>query len=340
MRSQPAFGRLSRRALVGGLAGLGVSAAGLAVVNGRASLTFMAQSAVARIGWCWSGAPVSASQADAFRAGLRDAGWLEAKNLVIDTRFYGDQPQRMPEIAAELFALKPYLLTGGLVPTLTYVKLTDKLPIVMASVPDPVGLGLIASYARPGGNVTGTSRTGDCTPRLKELEFLRELVPALTRLAIVFNPNISAAQTELRNIQSTASALGIDSQAVPITSTDDIEPTLETALARHPQAIQVAVITPEHHPGIVAFAVRHGLPCVGGEVQVAGALLQYLADVVALQYRTGNFYVDRVLRGAKPADLPVEGPAVFNLIVNRTTAKTLGLAIPPQFAAQVTEWID
>jgi hypothetical protein len=120
----------------------------------------------------------------------------------------------MPEIATELLALKPDLLTGGLVPTLTYVKLTDTISIVMASVPDPVGLGLIASYARPGGNVTGTSRTGESMPRLKELEFLRELVPALARLAVAFNPNISAAQSELRDIQTAARSLGIDAQAV------------------------------------------------------------------------------------------------------------------------------
>jgi putative ABC transport system substrate-binding protein len=280
------------------------------------------------------------SQVEAFRTGLRDAGWVEGQNLLIDERHYEDHPERMPEIATELLALKPDLLTGGEVPTLTYVKLTDTIPIVMASVPDPVGLGLIASYARPGGNVTGTSRTGESTPRLKELDFLRELIPAVVRLAVAFNPTVSAAQAELRAIQSAARSRGIDAQAVPITSADDVEPALGDALAGHPQAIQVATITPAHHPEIIAFATRHGLPSVGGNVQVAGALFQYVADLETLQYRTGNFHIDRVLRGAKPADLPVEGPSVFNLIVNRTTARTLGIDIPPEFAAQVTKWID
>jgi putative ABC transport system substrate-binding protein len=251
--------RLSRRAVFGGLAGVGVSAAGLVVASGCGLLRVApppAQTGIARIGWSWSGAPVSVSQTEAFRAGLRDAGWREGENLVINTRFYGDHPERMPEIAAELLASKPDLLTGGLVPTLTFVKLTDTIPIVMASVPDPVGLGLIASYARPGGNVTGTSRTGESTPRLKELEFLRQLVPTLARLAVAFNPNISAAQSELRDIQTAANSLGIDADAVPITSADDIEPALETALAGHPQAMQLATITPEHQAG--ACAVRPG----------------------------------------------------------------------------------
>jgi putative ABC transport system substrate-binding protein len=193
---------------------------------------------------------------------------------VIDERHYADHPERMPEIATELLALKPDLLTGGLVPTLTYVKFTDTIPIVMASVPDPVGQSLIASYARPGGNVTGTSRSGESTPRLKELEFLRELTPTVARLAVTFNPTISEAQSELRDIQTAARSLGIDAQPVPIASADDIEPALETALAGHPQAIQLATITPEHHAGIVGFATRHGLPSVGGNVQVAGALFQ------------------------------------------------------------------
>jgi putative ABC transport system substrate-binding protein len=128
------------------------------VANGCGLLPFAAQPRVARIGWSWSGAPVSAAQADAFRAGLRDAGWLEGQNLVIDERHYEDHPEHMSDLTAELLALKPDVLTGGLVPTVAFKQATHSIPIVMQGVADPVGLGLIASYARPGGNVTAAGQ--------------------------------------------------------------------------------------------------------------------------------------------------------------------------------------
>jgi putative ABC transport system substrate-binding protein len=303
----------------------------------------LAKPRVARIGLSWSGAAgSSASQIDAFHAGLRDAGWVEGQNLVIDERLYDDHPERMPDLAGELLALKPDILVGGLVPTEVFVRATNSIPIVFGAVPDPVKLGLVASFARPGGYVTGTSRTAASASTLtrKNLEFLRELMPGLARVAVAFSSEIAATVNDIRDIQVVAPSLGIDAQAVGIASLDDVEPALDAALAHNPQAVLVAsTLVPQHLPVIAAWATRHGLPSAGGDVS-AGCLFAYVADLPALWHRAASYHVDRILRGAKPADLPVEGPTVFNLVVNRTTVHALGVSIPAEFAAQVTEWVD
>jgi putative ABC transport system substrate-binding protein len=228
---------LSRRAFVGGLAGLGASAGGLALASGCGLLPFAARPRVARIGLSWSGAQENAAGIDAFRAGLRDAGWVEGQNLVIDERHYEDHPERMSDLAAELVALKPDVLVGTQVPSLAFMRVTDSIPIVFGGIADPVGLGLIASYARPGGNVTGTSRTAGSTLTRKLLDVLRQLVPGLARVAVVFDPASPSSVSDLGDIQAAAQALGIDVQAVGISSSGDPERALEAALAGHPQAL-------------------------------------------------------------------------------------------------------
>jgi putative ABC transport system substrate-binding protein len=254
--------RLNRRQVLR----LGVSTAGLALVSGCGLPPFTAQPKVARIAWSWSGyAGGSTIQAEGFRAGLRDVGWIDGKNLVVDERHYGDHPERMSELAAELLASKPDILVGGLVPTLVFVRQTDSIPIVFAGLADPVGLGLIASYARPGGNVTGTSRTAADAGTLtgKQLDLLRQLLPGVARVAVAFNPVIPGAVSDVRDVQAVAQSLGIDAQAVPITALDEVEPALNAALARNPQALLVTAITPEHHPPIFRLAKQHGLPSAG-----------------------------------------------------------------------------
>jgi putative ABC transport system substrate-binding protein len=242
----------------------------------------------------------------------------------------------MPELAAELLAWKPDVLVGGVVPTLTFVRVTHDVPIVFAGITDPVELGLIGSYARPGGNATGTSRTAGPSHGVKHLELLRMLVPGLARVALTFAPLDPA---EANNMQAAAARLGIDAQPVPIAATADVEDALTAALAGRPQALVNASVIPDHQPLVFAFATRHGLPSAGGD-PAAGCLLNYAADLPAMWYRAGSYHVDRILRGAKPADLPVEGPAVFRLVVSRTTARALGLAVPVEFADQVAEWVD
>jgi putative ABC transport system substrate-binding protein len=161
---------------------------------------------------------------------------------------------------------------------------------------------------------------------------------------MLFEPANPLGLQNLRNLQDAAEPLGIAIEPVGVQSADSLDEVLQSALLNHPQALisQGGVIIPPHHSTIVDFAVRHGLPTASDQPSSAalGGLIYYGPDLVSLDRRSGNYYVDRILRGAKPADIPVEGPTVFGLTVNRTTAQALGIAIPPQFAAQVTEWVD
>jgi putative ABC transport system substrate-binding protein len=341
---------LSRRAFIGSLVGLGASTAGLALGNGCGLLPFAARPRVARVGLLWSGSPLSARVQVAMRDGLRDAGWVDGQNLVIEERtFGGDHFERIPDLAAELVALKPdVLLAGATIVAQAFVRATDSIPIVVAGVSDPVGSGLIASYARPGANVTGTSRTG-ATAKL--LDLLRQLVPGLARVVAVFESDNAGFVYDVHAIQAAAQSIGIDAQtAVGFTSADDLEGALEAVLAGHPQALIMEVgsgriIQRTNElalPAITRFALQHGLPAAS-EYRVAttvGGLLTYGPDEVSYYRRAANYHVDRILRGSKPADLPFEGPTVFELTVNRQTARALGIATPPEFAAQVTEWVS
>jgi putative ABC transport system substrate-binding protein len=321
---------------------IGLSTAGLAMASGCGLLPFAARPSVVHIGLSWSGAQENAAGIVAFRAGLRDAGWIEGQNLVIDERHYEDRPERMPDLASELVALNPDVLVGSQLPSQAFMRATDSIPIVFGAVADPVGLGLVASYARPGGNVTGTSRTAGSTLTRKLLDLLRQLVPGLARVAILFDPAVPSSLTDLGDTQAAAQSLGIDLQAVAIDSSSDPERALEAALAGHPQALlgSAAGVNPLLHPVVASFATQHVLPSASTNSATAGYLLYYGPDLPALFRRAGNYHVDRILRGARPADLPVEGPTVFDLVVNQTTAQALGLAIPPELAAQVTEWVE
>jgi putative ABC transport system substrate-binding protein len=344
--------RLTRRAVVGGLAGLSASAAGLAMVSACGRLPFTAQPRVARIGYLWSGSELTANLTAAFGDGLRDAGWIEGRNLVIEYRTYRDHPEHIPDLGSELAALQPDVLFGSSTDVIqAYMRASDSIPIVFANATDPVGNGLITSYARPGGNVTGTSRTAvgsSLGPKL--LDLLRQLVPGLARVAVVFELWMPSQVNDAQAVQTAAQSVGIDAQSVGIVSADGLELALETALAGHPQAlissVSGATIIPATNqpaiPTVMSFALQHGLPTITANqpASAAGALLYYGPEIVPLFRRAGSYHVDRILRGAKPADIPFEGPTVFSLVVNLTTARTLGIAIPAEFAAQVTEWIE
>jgi putative ABC transport system substrate-binding protein len=346
MRPQAVRARLSRRAFVR-LAGLGASMAGLALVSACDRLPFVAKPRVARIGYLWGGSTATATTGNVgLRDGLRDAGWVEGQNLVIEDNLFEDHPERIQDLAAELVASKPDVLIGGNTEIVTALKrATDSIPIVFLAISDPVGSGLIASYARPGGNVTGTSRTAGSTLGPKLLELLRQLVPGLARVAVVFEPASPAGVIEFRDIQAAAQRAGVEAQAVEISSPGDLARALDAAMAGHPQALieTGGSIIPANQPSIIGFAIQDGLPTAAASTfnsVGAGGLLFYGPNVPALYRRAGSYYVDRILRGAKPADLPVEGPISFELLVNQSTAQALGIAIPPELAAQVTEWIE
>jgi putative ABC transport system substrate-binding protein len=349
---------LSRRAVVGGLAGLGVSAAGLALVNACGSLPFAAQPRLARIGHVWSGSPVSATLGAGFRDGLRDAGWIDGQNAVIDERHSGGDPERIPHLAAELVALSPdVLLAGSDNVVLAYLRATDSIPIVYAaadrsSIAGDLRdvLGPTAGYARPANNVTGTFRASGGSLGPKLLDLLRQLVPGLARVAVVYTLFNPQDVTEWLAVQAAAQPIGIDAQAVAIASPDDVEGTLDACLAGQPQALISSVnsgliISATNQPAttvIMDFALQHALPTASDRVGTpsVGCLLYYGPDLVALFRRAGSFHADRILRGTRPADLPWEGATVYQLIVNRTTARALGIAIPPDLAIQVTDWVD
>jgi putative ABC transport system substrate-binding protein len=223
------------------------------------------------------------------------------------------------------------------------LRASESIPIVMLAVADPVRSGPIASYARPGGNVTGTSRSTGTSLGVKLLDLLRQLVPGLARVAVVFEPVHLASKDDIRDIAAAAQLTGIDVQAIGITSPEDLEPALNACLAGQPQALisNGGVIVTPHFSAIAGFALQHRLPTTSYSIGslAAGGLLFYGPQLVPLFRRAGSYHVDRILRGAKPADLPVEGPTVFDLVINRTTAAALGLTIPPDVATQVTEWV-
>lgn len=260
---------LSRRAFVGGLAGIGVSAAGVALVNGCGVLSFATQPRAAHLALLWSGSEVNAYLPAAWRDGLREAGWAEGQNLVFEERTYRDHPERIPDLAAELVALKPDVLLAGstdVVQALT--RATDSIPIVFAAINDPVGIGLVASFARPGGNVTGTSRTGVGSLGPKLLDLLRQLLPELARVAVVFELANAGEVNDWHSVQAVAPSIGIEAQAVAIASADDLERALDAALAGRPQALIVSVnagtlVPRANQPAITAiadFALQRGLP--------------------------------------------------------------------------------
>jgi putative ABC transport system substrate-binding protein len=263
--------------------------------------------------------------------------------VVIDYRAYGEHPERVPDLAAELVALKPDVVVAANPETVrAFMRSSDSLPIVMLGVTDPVGSGLIASYARPAGNITGTSKT---SLAVKLLDLLQQLMPGLARVGFVFEPANPAGVNGLRDTRAAAQLTGVDVQAAAIVSSDELEAALDASLVGHPQApitnANAAIINP-NFPTIASFALQHGLP-TASDIRAnafAGGLLYYGSPNAPVFRRAGSYYVDRILRGAKPADLPVEGPTVFELIVNRMTARALGIAFSPEFAAQVTEWID
>jgi putative tryptophan/tyrosine transport system substrate-binding protein len=223
-----------------------------------------------------------------------------------------------------------------------FMRVSDSIPIVMTAVPDPVGTGLIASYARPGGRVTGTSRTTEISQSVKLLDLLRQLLPGLSRVAFAFEPANPVSANDLRDVRAAAQLVHVDVQPVEISTAQDVEPALEAALAGRPQALisTGGVILPTNLATVADFAVRHELPFAStSELTNTPQLLSYGARLLPLYYRSGNYYADRILRGAKPADLPVEQPRDLALVVNLSTAEQLGLHIPAEVAAQVTEWV-
>ena len=277
----------------------------------------------------------------AFVQRLRELGWIEGRTIAIEYRWAEGRGERFAEIAAEFVRLKVDVIVtaGGAV--LAAKQATSLIPIVFAAAADPVGSGLVASLARPGGNVTGlSSQFTDLAG--KRLELLREMVPSLRRLAIMANAGYPAAVLEMAEVQATTRTLGLDVVTLELRRAEDIAPAFE-ALKGRAEALYVCaeslVTTNRVRINTLALAAR--LPTMHSirEYVEAGGLMSYGPNFPDLWRRAGDL-VDKILRGAKPADIPVEQPTKFDLIINLTTAKALGLDVPPTLLARADEVIE
>jgi ABC-type uncharacterized transport system substrate-binding protein len=273
---------------------------------------------------------------------LRELGWIEGRTIAIEYRWAEGRNERFAEIAAEFVRLKvDVIVTAGTALVVAAKQATSVIPIVFAAAGDPVGTGLVASLARPGGNVTGLS-VQQTDAAAKRLELLREVVPGLRRLAILANVASPAVVLDMREVQATAGTLGLEVTTSEIRQGEDIAPAFE-ALKSRADALYVCIdpLVSTHRIRINTLALAARLPTMHGsrEFVEAAGLISYGTNIPDL-FRRAAGYVDKILRGAKPADIPVEQPTKFDLIINLTTAKALGLEIPDKLLALADEVID
>ncbi len=292
---------------------------------------------VPRIGYLGATAPSNISaRIEAFRQGLRDLGYIEGQNLIIEYRYAEGKLDRLPELAAELVRLKVDAIFVQSTPAVQAAKkATTTVPIVSVSG-DPVGLGLVASLARPGGNVTGLA---NLTSELagKRLELLKEVVPRISRVAVLWNPDASSSALRMRETDAAAASLGIKLQPVEVRAANDFERAF-SALKRERADALFPLRSPfisNHVKRIVELAAKNRVPGMydASEFAEAGGLMSYGTMLADLDRRAAT-YVDKILKGAKPAELPVEQPTKFEFVINLKAAKQIGLTIPPNVLAR------
>jgi putative ABC transport system substrate-binding protein len=277
-----------------------------------------------------------APRIEAFRHGLRDLGYVEGHNITIEYRFAEGQADRLPELGADLVRLQvDSMVIDGTAAIRAAQHATTTIPIVMAVSGDPVGDGLVASLARPGGNITGLSLM---LPEVsgKRLELLREAMPKLSHVAILWKPDFPGSPVAFQETQTAAHSIGLQLQSLEVQSPDEFDQAFAAMTREHADAL--VVISNElffgHRRQLAELTVRHRLPAMFhlSEYAEARGLMAYGANVKDL-YRRAATYVDKILKGAKPADLPVEQPTTFTLVINLKTAEALGLTIPPSLLA-------
>jgi putative ABC transport system substrate-binding protein len=300
---------------------------------------------VRRIGWLSAtedNDPLTQARLAALRRGLEPLGWIEGRNVQIDLRSSAGA-EELRKNAAELVAQSPdLLLSSGAASLPALLQATRSIPIVFANVADPVGAGFIESLAEPGGNATGFLQA-EFSLSGKMIEVLKQIAPAVTRAAVLRDPTITAAIGQFAVIQSVAPSLGIDVRAINIRQTDEIERRITAfALSERSGLIVPSGATANAHRGrIIALAAQHKLPAVySNRTSVSeGGLVSYGPDNL-IQFQQMASYVDRVLKGTKPADLPVQAPTKYELIINLKTAKALGIEVPIQLQQRADELIE
>jgi putative ABC transport system substrate-binding protein len=281
---------------------------------------------------------------DALRQGLRDLGWVEGQNIAIDARFAEGKTDQLPSLAAELVRRKVDVIATWSTPAaLAAKRATTTIPIVIGSAADPVGSGIVVSLARPGGNITGWTHLG-LDLRAKYLELLKEAVPKAIRFGVFWNPTNQVHKPSLRIIEGAAERLKVELHLVGIQDPKEFESAF-TALAG--KGVQALVVFPDgmflgQTQPIIALAARHRLPTMYGlrEYAPVGGLMAYGANQAEMQRELGATFVDKILKGFKPADLPVAQPTKFELIINLKTAKALGLTIPPALLVRADQIIE
>lgn len=280
---------------------------------------------------------------NAWRSRLREKGWIEGRNLLVEYRF-AETPDRLSTLAAELVTLTPDLVIAlGPSPALALKSATATIPIVFVVVADPVGLGLIQSLARPGGNMTGLASwvPGDWTA--KQIEILQELVPGASKIALLVNPSNPMHRLMVaEEAPSAARKLGVALPIVEATADEELDIAFASAAAQHADAIIVFgdVLIIRQAPRVIALAAKHHLPAMHFFRQFAdGGLVVYGPDIFDLLRRAGG-YVDKILKGIKPPELPVEQPTRFELVINMKTARALGLTVPPSLLIRADEVIE
>jgi putative ABC transport system substrate-binding protein len=314
--------------------------AGLALVTGCGPAPAVPRRpGLPRIGYL--GGTASTTSTREFLAGMRDLGYVEGQTIQIDWRFDEGRSERIPELAAELVQLKPdVIVAGGSTPLAIAAKrATSTIPIVFMAVSDPIGTGLIASFASPGGNATGTSNIS-AEVSAKRLQMVKEMLPSATRVDYMLNGANPAAAPEWEGVQAPALQLGLTLMQRDGRDADHLEQAFDAMARARPDAIILivdAAIYPHRHR-IVALATSIGAPLIANHRDFVelGGLLMYGPDL-ADNFRRAATYVDKILKGAKPAELPVERPTRFDVVVNLKAAQALGLTVPQPVLSQATE---
>jgi putative tryptophan/tyrosine transport system substrate-binding protein len=293
---------------------------------------------IPRIGYVGAGSPITAGHhAQAFAQGLGELGYVEGQNIVIEYRWAEGKLERLPTFVADFVRLRSDVIVSSATPAIRAAKeQTSTIPIVMAGVTDPVGLGFVASLARPGGNITGLTHL---SPDLagKRVELLKEVVPRLSRLAVLWNPNHPGQPSVFKDTQLAAQALQVTPISMEARNKEELERALSAIGKERLQALLELAdpLTFFHRELIIEVAAKHRVPAMYGfsEWVDAGGFMSYGTSFPDL-FRRAATYVDKILKGTKPGELPVEQPKKFELVINLKTAKQIGLTIPPNVLAR------